>query len=68
MVERNRARTLLGTPESLRERLLEMATGFAADELMVLTITGDYATRRRSYEQLADAFGLSVTAPAAAVA
>jgi luciferase family oxidoreductase group 1 len=68
VVERNRARTLLGTPESLRERLLEMATGFAADELMVLTITGDYATRRRSYEQLADAFGLSVTAPAAAVA
>lgn len=61
VVERNRARTLIGTPERLRDRLLAMVEEFAADEIMVLTITGDYATRRRSYERLADAFALSAT-------
>ncbi len=58
VVERNRARTLIGSPQRLRDRMLELAERFAADELMVLTITGDYATRLRSYELLAQAFDL----------
>jgi hypothetical protein len=33
-----------------------MVERYAADELMVLTITGDYASRLRSYELLIDAF------------
>ena len=33
-----------------------MAERYAADELMVLTITGDYDSRRRSYELLIGAF------------
>jgi len=70
VVERNRARTLVGSPLRLRDRLLEMAGEFVADELMILTITGDYSTRRRSYELLAEAFGLSGASsePAVAVA
>ena len=32
---------------------------------MILTITGDYASRRRSYELLAKAFGLAASAGAA---
>ncbi|HUX26283.1 MAG TPA: LLM class flavin-dependent oxidoreductase, partial [Burkholderiales bacterium] len=31
---------------------------FEADELMILTITGDYPSRLRSYELLAREFGL----------
>jgi hypothetical protein len=31
---------------------------FQADELMAITITGDYGSRVRSYELLAEAFAL----------
>jgi hypothetical protein len=32
-----------------------MAARYEADEMMVLTITGDYASRARSYELLSEA-------------
>jgi luciferase family oxidoreductase group 1 len=54
----HRRRVVLGTPRQVRERLEEIATAYEADELMVITITGDYASRLRSYELLADAFEL----------
>ena len=54
-----RARAVIGSPQTCRERLLELAGKFSADELMVLTITGDYASRLESYELLARAFGLA---------
>ena len=50
----------------MKARLLEIADAYAADELMVVTITGDYASRRRSYELLATEFGLDPAAKAAA--
>jgi alkanesulfonate monooxygenase SsuD/methylene tetrahydromethanopterin reductase-like flavin-dependent oxidoreductase (luciferase family) len=53
-----RARAVIGGPARCRERLLELAAQYAADELMILTITGDVASRLRSYELLADAFAL----------
>ena len=52
-------RVVLGTPDVVKQRLLEIQTEFEADELMVITITGDYDSRLRSYELLANAFGLS---------
>lgn len=58
-------RTIAGTPEQVRATLMELAEAAGADELMVLTITPDFATRLRSYELLAEAFGLR---PAAAPA
>jgi luciferase family oxidoreductase group 1 len=66
VVRRNRARIVLGTPDMVRAALLELAERHAADELMVLTITGGYASRLRSYELLAQAFGLAGTAVARA--
>ena len=48
----------IGSADTCRERLLALAEQFSADELMVLTITGDYATRLDSYERLARAFKL----------
>ena len=68
MVARNRARTLIGSPQRLRGEMLALADTFGADELMILTITGDYSTRRRSYELIAEAFDLQRSALAAVAA
>jgi luciferase family oxidoreductase group 1 len=58
LVQRERARAVIGTPDSVKARLLALQEQAAADELMVITITGDYASRLRSYELLAEAFDL----------
>jgi alkanesulfonate monooxygenase SsuD/methylene tetrahydromethanopterin reductase-like flavin-dependent oxidoreductase (luciferase family) len=59
IVQRERVRAIIGTPESVRARLTEMQARTGADELIVVTITGDYASRLRSYELLAQAGGLT---------
>lgn len=51
-----RARTVIGDPQHCKSRLLELAEQYAAEELMVVTITGDYPSRARSYELLAEAW------------
>ena len=52
-----RARAVIGGPQTCREALVAMAERYAADEIMVLTITGDYASRMKSYELLMNSFG-----------
>lgn len=52
------ARAGIGDPRQVRERRLQLREQFDADELMILTITGDYAGRLRSYELLARGFEL----------
>jgi luciferase family oxidoreductase group 1 len=64
-IESQRARLVFGSPDTCKARLLELAAQYSADELMILTITGDYDTRRASYERLAGAFNLSRSAQAA---
>jgi luciferase family oxidoreductase group 1 len=54
----HRRRVVAGTPDSVRDKLLELAERYGADELMAITITGDYGSRMHSYELLARAFGL----------
>jgi luciferase family oxidoreductase group 1 len=51
-------RAILGSPESVRAKLEELADGYGAEEVIVVTITHDHAARRRSYELIAEAFGL----------
>ena len=58
-IQSQRARLVHGSAATCREKLLKIAAQFSADELMVLTITGDYATRLDSYERLARAFELN---------
>src|SRR6185369_597901 len=53
-------RSIVGTGEQVRERLSALAEAHGAEELVVVTITYDYASRLRSYELLAKAFGLVV--------
>jgi len=62
LIERERARAVIGTPDKVKARLIKIADAFAADELMVITITGDYASRMRSYELLAAEFALDPAA------
>jgi len=50
-----RARAVIGGPAKCRRELEGMAALYGADEMMVLTITGDYASRLRSYELLIEA-------------
>jgi luciferase family oxidoreductase group 1 len=57
-------RWIVGTPDSVREQVEALARDYGADEVMAVTITYDHSARRRSYELLADAFGLSRAAGA----
>ena len=58
-VEQQRARLVHGDPGEVRDKLLALVEQYAADELMVITITGDYDSRKQSYRLLAQALGLS---------
>jgi len=51
-------RTIVGTPERVREGIEQAAAEYGAQEAIVVTITHDHAARRRSYELIAAAFGL----------
>jgi luciferase family oxidoreductase group 1 len=59
-------RITAGTPEQVRAGLETITQQYGADEVIVVTITYDHLARRRSYELLADAFGLSAELPRAA--
>ena len=58
VVRRVGQRMVVGTPESVRERLLALAGAYGADELVVVAITHSPKARFHSYELLAEAFGL----------
>ena len=51
-------RGVIGAPAQVRARLEELASEYGADEVVAVTITFDHRARRRSYELLAEAFGL----------
>jgi luciferase family oxidoreductase group 1 len=53
-----RRRAIVGRPSRVRKELEALATDYGADELMIVTITYDHQARRRSYELIAEAFGL----------
>ncbi len=51
-------RAIEGDPVAVKTRLEQLAKAYGVDELVVLTITPTYESRARSYELLADEFGL----------
>ena len=53
-----RRRTFAGAPEQVHLRLLALAREYTLDELVVVTITHSPKARLRSYELLAEVFGL----------
>ena len=63
IIRHTRRRTIAGAPEQVRERLLALGGAYGVDELVIVTITEDVKSRLRSYELLADVFGLERLAP-----
>lgn len=59
IIEKERPRSIVGTPGQVAERMLEIQARFAADEIIVLTVAASYSARLRSYELLAAAFELN---------
>ncbi len=57
-MDANRRPVIAGAPEQVAAQLAAMAEQFGADELVVVTITHDFKARCRSYELLAQAWGL----------
>jgi len=55
-IRSQRPRLVHGSAATCKAKLEAIATQYAVDEVMVLTITGSYATRMESYERLAGAF------------
>jgi luciferase family oxidoreductase group 1 len=52
-------RRIVGSPETVRTGIEEVAEAYGAEEVIIVTITYDHDARRRSYELIADAFGLT---------
>lgn len=59
IVRHGRRRTVAGAPEQVKERLLALAADYGVDELVAVTITHSPKARLRSYELLAEVFGLA---------
>ncbi|MFZ3249609.1 MAG: LLM class flavin-dependent oxidoreductase, partial [Pseudolabrys sp.] len=55
-IAQNRTRLSVGSPETVKAKLLPLIESTKADELMVTTMLFDHAARKRSYELLAKAF------------
>ena len=58
IVRHAKRRTIAGAPEQVRDRLLALAGAYGAAELVIVTIAHDFKARLRSYQLLAEAFGL----------
>jgi luciferase family oxidoreductase group 1 len=58
IVQRARRRSITGSPDEVREKLIALAGEYGVDEIVVVTITHSPAARLRSYELLAQAFDL----------
>jgi luciferase family oxidoreductase group 1 len=58
IVKTNRERMFVGSVKKVQAQLTDLAEKAGADEIMVLTITHDHQDRWKSYELLAEAFGL----------
>ena len=53
VIERERPRSIIGTPDVVLGRIKEIQARFEADEVVVLTVCGSYAARLKSVELLA---------------
>jgi len=64
----NRQRTVIGTPDHIRQQLVNLAEEFDVDEIVISTFTEKAEDRLRSYELLGEIFDLQPRAYTAAPA
>jgi luciferase family oxidoreductase group 1 len=62
IIHHAKRRTIAGAPEQVRERLTALAGAYGAAELVIVTIAHDFKARLRSYQLMAEAFGLESAA------
>lgn len=55
-------RYVVGAPEQVRDELQLMAKGLQVEELMIIAVLHDYQARLRSYQLVAEAFGVPARA------
>lgn len=65
-LRRYRRAQVLGTPADVRDGIIELVSDTGADEVMLMTSVHDHVERKRSYELIADAFGLVTSTAVAA--
>ena len=53
IIKKNRKRSIIGDPDFVSEQLKKLQQDYLADEIMILTVTGSYESRIRSYELIA---------------
>jgi luciferase family oxidoreductase group 1 len=58
IIRANRARSFIGSPQTVREQISALAEQADVDEIMITTMTHAHQDRRRSYELVAEAFSL----------
>jgi alkanesulfonate monooxygenase SsuD/methylene tetrahydromethanopterin reductase-like flavin-dependent oxidoreductase (luciferase family) len=58
-IEQQRAKSIEGDPDTVKRKIESLAEQYETDDVIVLTITHDYAERQRSYELLSQAFNLT---------
>jgi alkanesulfonate monooxygenase SsuD/methylene tetrahydromethanopterin reductase-like flavin-dependent oxidoreductase (luciferase family) len=51
-------RIVVGTPEVVKDGIEVIAAEYEADEVLIVNIVYDHAARRRSYQLIANVFGL----------
>jgi len=59
IIAQQRPLWIVGSPDTVKAKILEKVEGSGASEVMISTTAHDYALRERSYTLLAEAFGLS---------
>jgi luciferase family oxidoreductase group 1 len=64
----NRQRTIMGTPDEVKEKMLAMANGMGINEIVVSTFAETREDRFRSYELLAQLFLEPVRKPSPSIA
>ncbi|OAO89067.1 hypothetical protein AXX17_ATUG04890 [Arabidopsis thaliana] len=58
-IQAGRHRRIVGTPEQVKSRMEAMSERLGIEEFMVVTVTHNFEARLRSYELVAQAFGLT---------
>jgi len=58
LIQANHERSIAGDPDTVKQALAALATRYAVDEVIIVTICHNFEARKRSYTLLAEAFGL----------
>lgn len=59
ILEQVRGKTIAGVPALVRTKMESLAADFEVDELVIVTVTSNFESRLRSYELVAQEFGMN---------